>query len=324
VLGRRLGNKAILAGAVFGTLPDLDVLVPFSDAVASFTYHRSFSHSWVVLSVLSFACAALCHRLNNRCSYWHWWLMIFLALNTHVLLDCFTVYGTQALWPLSNYPIGFSTIFIIDPLYTLPLIAGLIVAMRRQPTQKSRVVANTLGLTLSTAYLCWTVFAHQWAEQRVVSALTDSEIDYQAIHTSPSPFSLLWRFVVLTEGDYLEGFISLADSPEHPIALSRYPRNDALARQLQDHWPVTRLQWFTQGFYRLSESEQVIYMTDLRMGLEASYVFSFRVAERDDSGALLPITSELVPFMPDLQRIKKVFKRMLDESISLLPAAANT
>ena len=40
-----------------------------------------------------------------------------LALITH-LLDAFTVHGTQLWWPLPVRPTMWSTVFIIDPLYT--------------------------------------------------------------------------------------------------------------------------------------------------------------------------------------------------------------
>ncbi|MCB1809635.1 MAG: metal-dependent hydrolase, partial [Candidatus Competibacteraceae bacterium] len=53
VLGRRIGYRAALWGGICGTLPDLDVFVPFGDPVADFTYHRSFSHSLLVLTALT-------------------------------------------------------------------------------------------------------------------------------------------------------------------------------------------------------------------------------------------------------------------------------
>ena len=54
--------------------------------------------------------------------------MVWLCLVTHPLLDAFTVYGTQILLPFSDYPVGWSTLFIIDPLYTLPLVVGVVAA----------------------------------------------------------------------------------------------------------------------------------------------------------------------------------------------------
>ena len=54
-----------------------------------------------------------------------WYALVYLAFLTHVLLDSCTIYGTQIFWPLSEYPMTWGSIFIIDPLYTLPLLLGL-------------------------------------------------------------------------------------------------------------------------------------------------------------------------------------------------------
>ena len=51
--GRQAGRRALLWGAVCGTLPDLDVFIPLGDAVRDFTYHRSASHSLFVLAALT-------------------------------------------------------------------------------------------------------------------------------------------------------------------------------------------------------------------------------------------------------------------------------
>ena len=46
VLGRKVGNKAILWGAIGGTIPDLDVLsAAFMDTIDQLIIHRGFSHS---------------------------------------------------------------------------------------------------------------------------------------------------------------------------------------------------------------------------------------------------------------------------------------
>ena len=47
-------RKALLAGAMLGTLPDLDVVIDYGSDVANFTYHRGFSHSLLVLALFSF------------------------------------------------------------------------------------------------------------------------------------------------------------------------------------------------------------------------------------------------------------------------------
>ncbi|MGE4477106.1 MAG: metal-dependent hydrolase, partial [Stutzerimonas sp.] len=64
VLGRWQGRKALLFGAALGTLPDLDVVIDYGDAVANMTYHRGFSHSLFVLSGLALLLAWLVRRLR--------------------------------------------------------------------------------------------------------------------------------------------------------------------------------------------------------------------------------------------------------------------
>ena len=106
VLGRRLGRKAILIGAVLGTLPDLDVIIDYGDAVANVTEHRGFSHSLFVLTGLATLLALLSARFApiKAISLPRWWCFYTLILVTHPLLDALTTYGTQLLWPLDVTP----------------------------------------------------------------------------------------------------------------------------------------------------------------------------------------------------------------------------
>ena len=76
-----------------------------------------------------------------------------------------TVYGTQLLLPFSDYPVGVGSVFIIDPLYTLPLIVGILGWLwlrHRDPARAQRW--NATGLALSTLYLGWTVAAQAHVE----------------------------------------------------------------------------------------------------------------------------------------------------------------
>lgn len=53
VLGRRVGNRAMLWGGICGTLPDLDVLAnAVTDPMSALAYHRAFTHS-LAFAVLS-------------------------------------------------------------------------------------------------------------------------------------------------------------------------------------------------------------------------------------------------------------------------------
>ncbi len=129
LLGRWQGRKALLYGAALGTLPDLDVVIDYGDAVANMTYHRGFSHSLFVVSAVALLLTALIRRWRPDAGYsgTRLLLTLWLVLLTHVLLDAFTSYGTQLLWPLPTPPIAWSSVFIIDPLYSVPLLLAVLV-----------------------------------------------------------------------------------------------------------------------------------------------------------------------------------------------------
>lgn len=110
------------AGAVADTLPDLDVLLDHGDPIANMVLHRAESHSLFWLTLFSFPCAVGVLAINRQWSAGlRWWLAMWLALITYPLLDAMTVYGTQLALPFTNFPFAVSSVFIINPLYTMPL-----------------------------------------------------------------------------------------------------------------------------------------------------------------------------------------------------------
>jgi inner membrane protein len=161
VMGRRTAAwKAALWGAIGGTLPDLDAFINHGDAILNMTRHRAESHALFVLTLAAPVLAWIVSRVHGEAALFRrWWLAMWLVLITHPLLDTMTVYGTQLLQPFSDYPFAVGSVFIIDLAYTLPLIVGVVAALR---LKSARGLAwNTAGLVLSTLYLGWSVGAQQ-------------------------------------------------------------------------------------------------------------------------------------------------------------------
>jgi inner membrane protein len=280
VMGRRTAVwKAALWGAVAGTLPDLDVLVDQGDAIRNMVLHRAQSHALFWLTLLSLPLAAVIARLHGEWGLLRrWWLALWLVLVTHPLLDAMTVYGTQLALPFSNYPFGVGSIFIIDPLYTLPLLVGVIWALAIGGGPRGQV-ANVVGLLLSTGYLAWSFAAQQQVTQIAQAALVRQGIAAEHLLVTPTPFNtVLWRVVVVAGDDYLEGFYSLLDA-QPQIEFDRFAKGKALAAELQHIDGVQRLTAFTKGFYKLEQRADRLLISDLRMGQEPNYSFSFAVAE---------------------------------------------
>jgi inner membrane protein len=311
VLGRQIGRRALLWGGICGTLPDLDVLIPLASPVMDFTYHRSASHSLFVLALLTPLMVWLILKFHPRTASHkaRWFVLVYLVFATHVLLDSFTVYGTQIFWPFDTTPVGWSTVFIIDPLYTVPLLVGAIAALIASRTVAWGYRLNLLGLLLSTAYLAWSVGAKMQVEHVAQASLARQGVQYEKLLTTPAPFNtLLWRVLAMKEDGYYEGFYSLLD--ERPVVqLKFYPSRLDLLRGIEDHWPVRRLQWFTKGFFSVDRLGDGIVMSDLRMGIEPDYVFRFKVAEISNPHAV-PVTSVRVPVARSLDRLPWLWGRI--------------
>ncbi|WMC09184.1 metal-dependent hydrolase [Oceanimonas pelagia] len=281
VMGRQVGiGKAALAGALFGTLPDLDVIIDYGDPVSNMTKHRGASHGLFYLTL----CAPLFGwLLGRRALAWRWTLALWLIFMTHVGIDVMTVYGTQLAQPFTDYPFGVGSVFIIDPLYTLPLLAGLWLALRRKSLK-----ANRLGLWLSTLYLGWSLVAQWQVGIRAEQLLARQGIAASQVLVTPAPFNtLLWRVLAMTPTGYAEGHISLLDREPTPFVM--HDGGHALYRQWRDLPPVARMAWFTKGFFSMSERDQALVITDLRMGQEPGYVFNFVVAQRNGQGEWHPL-----------------------------------
>lgn len=304
VMGRRTAVwKAALWGAVAGTLPDLDVLIDHGDPILNMVRHRAESHALFYLTLAAPLLAwtvSRCHRETQL--FRRWWLALWLALVTHPLLDAMTVYGTRLLLPFSDHPFGVGSVFIIDPAYTLPLVVGVVAALRMKDARGRRW--NAAGLVLSTAYLGWSVIAQQQALAVARASLAGQGIATGQLLATPAPFNtVLWRLVAVTPTQHHEAYWSLLDASP-ALRWSTHPRGAELIAQHGDTQAVARIAAFSQGFYRLGTTPQGrLRITDLRMGQEPDYVFNFdlhpmtsdagqapavQVSQRPDLGRALP------------------------------------
>ena len=146
-LGKKIGNRALLFGAIGGTIPDLDVIFGnlfFSNSIDQLAFHRGFMHS-ILFAVLSpFLFGWITHKLydtgkrKGSTIFKNWIWLYFLSILTHPILDSFTPYGTQLFLPFSDYRVAFNNISVVDPLYTLPFLGCMItVLFLKRNTKKS-------------------------------------------------------------------------------------------------------------------------------------------------------------------------------------------
>ena len=282
-LGKTLGpRKAALLGGVLGTVPDLDVFLPFDNPVDAFVLHRGWTHSLFVHAVAAPVVGELLVRTikalrDHRPLVW---LTVFLCFTTHALIDAITVYGTRLFWPFYPDPVGVGSVFIIDPLYTVPIVAVVIWALAR--TQWSSRLRRGLAAALmfSTAYLGLSLVLQAHVETRAQAVFAGAGIEADRVFAIAAPFNtVLWKVIGLEDDRYHNVYLSLFDGADD-ARIYTHPRHPELVAGLGDVDAFRKLAWFSRGYYRAELEGDRIVVSDLRMGLTPSYVFRFAIAEQ--------------------------------------------
>ena len=268
-LGRKVGGKAAAWGALLGTLPDLDILAyPFLDPAQELLFHRGPTHAILFSVVAAPVIGVLLDRVHrkDRVGWRGWAWLAFLALFTHPILDAFTAYGTQLLLPFSNQPIAFNTISIIDPIYSVPLLVGLVASLLCRRTSDRRRIFNSAGLLLSSAYLALTVPNKLHIASLFDSELARQEIEFTRLEVMPSLFNnVLWIGLAADDSTVFAGLYSLFDD-DNEIRFREIPKNEYLLPASREGDVLSVLHWFSRGLFTVSSDESGVFYHDLHVG----------------------------------------------------------
>lgn len=288
VAGKKLGDRAILYGAILGTIPDLDVAVGrYYDIVTANELHRGFSHSiaFFLLASPLFAMLTMWMERKRGLTFRDGFLMSFLCLFTHALLDAFTNWGTQLFWPFEAR-VAIQSIFVIDPLYTLPFIFCLIIAMCKRRTDPLRWKWNWRGIAISSSYLILTVAVQTIARNRFEKGFMANHDEPYEISVRPAPLQIiLWNANIRTADGYYLGEYSFFDSK--PISYKYFAKNEQLLGDMRDAPVIERLKKMSEGWYAITKENADIYFNDLRFGLISAesepdeFVFRYKMVRRN-------------------------------------------
>ncbi len=280
LLGRHIGyQKAAIIGGLMGTVPDLDTFVPHDDPVEKFVAHRGPSHSLVIQALVAPVFAEPLVRLFKSLKDHRilTYLAVYLMFATHALIDAMTIYGTKLLWPIIEEPFGVGSIFIIDPLYTLPLLYVTIWAffVRDHSPKLQRALIG--AMVASTLYMGASYALQLNAAHKADTWLAEKGISPERTLTIATPFNIFyWRTIAIDDDRYLNLYTStIGGSP----TLYSHPRRSDLEGCLAGNAQFQALSAFTKGFYSINADDDKVIFSDLRMGLTPDYVFRFYIAD---------------------------------------------
>ena len=276
VLGKKIGNKALLFGAIGGTIPDLDVFVGnllHGNQIDAMLFHRGFMHSILFSVLCAFLLGWLVHRLYNSGERLHtttqknWTSLFFWSLFTHPILDCFTPYGTQLFAPFSNYRVALNNIAVVDPMYTLPFLICMIALMFFNRTSVKRRFWLKLGLGISSVYMLFTFGNKLYIDSVFKKSLKDNKIGSTRFSTQPAIFNnVLWFGIAETDTSYFVADYSLFDTKDRFLNFRSIPKQrDLPPSEFND---IKNLAWFSNQYYSVYKIDNNEYLyNDLRYPL---------------------------------------------------------
>ena len=268
VLGKKVGNKAALWGAIAANIPDLDLLSGlFVHRFEALIFHRGPTHSLIFCLIIAAIGGYFLHRRWGQANFQQWSWLVFLGLLSHVLLDSCNSVGTQLLYPFYTEPISFGNIFYIDPVYTGMLLLGLFFSLRLAKNEYQRRWGNSLGLFLSCLYLVFT-FANQAVANAVfTNALHLQGKSVQRKLTLPTPFNtFMWYTVAEGPTGYHLGYYHILDDT-YEVSFDFLPKRPQLDSLIHTPEQIEKIEHLTRGYMVREKVEDQLYFRDLLCGI---------------------------------------------------------
>ncbi|CAI8342531.1 MAG: Uncharacterised protein [Polaribacter sejongensis] len=303
ILGKKIGNRALLFGAIGGTIPDLDVFVGkllYTNEIQVMAFHRGVMHSILFAVLGCFFFGWITYKLYDFGKRKHttnlkdWIWLYFLSIFTHPLLDCFTPYGTQLFAPFSNYRVAFNNISVADPMYTVPFLLCLIIMMFFNRKKTRRTWWLKAGIYISSVYMIFTIINKIHMDAVFKKSFEKAGISFNRFSAQPTILNnFLWYSVAESETQYHLTFYSLFDKSAVSKNIITVEKNHDLIDMNDDN--LQSLVWFSNHYYNLSRKEKVgtYKFVDLRYPMinpedATTSVFNFTIFNKNNEWNILP------------------------------------
>ena len=255
-------------GFLAGLAPDLDVLIRSEDDPILFLeYHRQFSHSLFFIPIGSFFVALFIFPfVRGLMSLRMVYIASFLGYATHGLLDACTSYGTQLFWPFSDQRVTWNNISIVDPIFTVPIVILLAIAITKRKRIFSFIAIGWIIFYLSLGFIQY---------ERTLSAAMDLANsrghNAERITLKPSFGNLiLWKSIYQHEETYYVDAIRTVHSSTWCLGESiemfdyqyHLPSLDKDSQQAKD---IERFRWFSQDYLGYDDKNSLV--TDIRYSM---------------------------------------------------------
>lgn len=269
MVGKHLGKKALLIGALANSIPDIDVVANlWLNKSEGLLAHRGFTHSLLFAFIIAAPLALIFQKWLSRYAvkFKTWGLFFLVEIIVHIFIDAFNSYGTGWFEPFSHYRVAFNILFVADPFYSIWLLIAffiLIFIKRRNSFIKKWV---KFGVGISTLYLFYCVINKIKVDADTKYILKKNNITYSRFFTTPAPLNnWLWYIVAQSDSGFYTGYYSVFQN-KNDIRLNYFPQNSYLLKPMLHHKEVRDLLRFSKGYYIVKKDNDTLVFNDLRFG----------------------------------------------------------
>jgi inner membrane protein len=188
--GSESGRAALWTCIAAAEFPDIDIGMAYFGGNTYLRWHRSFTHSAVLLPLWAAVVAWAFWQLSGRKKFRLLYAASVTGMASHLILDWLTNYGTELLWPLNDARFALSWVFIVDPYVWVMLGIGLAAAIFTQREKVARV-----GLAVVCGYFLFCSGSRAYALNHAPRTAATRRLD-----AFPQPLNPLRWTIVRDDG----------------------------------------------------------------------------------------------------------------------------
>ena len=267
VAGKQLGKKAMILGALAQSIPDIDFVTSwFMPVAADLLAHRGFTHSILFGVLTTLLLATLSGKMfKSTLTFKKWCFFWGIQIFMHLFLDIFNVYGTGLLEPFSHYRVSLNTFFVLDPLFSIWPVIGLIILTILKSNNKIRTKVSVTLLSVSAFYMMCAVGNKLYINHKTEQSFQTQHIKVSRYFSTPTALNnLLWYIVAQTDSGYYIGYRSVLDHKD--TIQYRFVANNHALIDFYKSSETARLKRFSQGYYIGGVLHDTVVFSDLRFG----------------------------------------------------------
>jgi inner membrane protein len=284
---QKAGWVATIAFVIGSVFPDTDIVVSLLGPDFFLRYHRGITHSVIAAPFFAILLGAIIYRFSSFKNLKFLTLMVALGIYSHIFFDIITSYGTMIFDPLSMKRYSWNLVFILDPFITIPILVGLILALRKKRLAFKVSIGLLVFLSL---YLLFCLYNREMNLEKLTEFAKERSLDVIKSSVYPRPLApFFWMGVIETKGAFYRGNLSFLRSDMKDFEEIPKSKENPFIKLAENLDVVKLYLWFAEfpvSRYKDENGERIVEFYDLRFGMVPNRIAFLLKIIFDENGSL--------------------------------------